>query len=102
MDNNLEAEVLNESGRMNMVEGYRTTPHGSSVSEYFKKAEERFKKAHELDSSNPHYTLNIADALFALGKTDEANKYYKEAAPKMRQGSNHLAGVSRRWRIYIK
>jgi thioredoxin-like negative regulator of GroEL len=102
MEQNLDAEVLNEAGRMSMVEGYRATPHGSPSSEYFKRAEERFRKAHELDPSNPRYALNMADALFALGKLDEANKYYWEAAPKMRAGSNHLAGVKRRWGVYVR
>jgi tetratricopeptide (TPR) repeat protein len=102
MENSLETEVLNESGRMNMIDGYRTTPEGSSTSCYFKKAEERFRKAHEIDPSNPRYALNLADALFALGRLDEANKYYWEAAPKLRPGSNHLAGVTRRWGVYLK
>jgi tetratricopeptide (TPR) repeat protein len=88
---------LNDAGRMSMIEGYRLNPQGSLDSEHFLQAEERFRNALEIDPGNPRYMLNLADALFALGRSKEAVVYYRAAAPKMEPDSRHLAGVKRRW-----
>lgn len=101
MDEDLDAKTLNLAGRMRMIDGYRTTPHGSPLSEHFKKAEELFRRAHEADPANAHYTLNIADVLFAQGRIEEANAYYADAAAGLRPGSGHLSGVIQRWGSFI-
>ena len=94
---NPEAKEESVAGRRDMVKGYIMSPHGQRDFIFFRMGLEHFSEAHRLDPQNPHYTLSMADALFALGRSDEAMAYYNNAVSHLKPDSEHLAGVRRRW-----
>jgi hypothetical protein len=95
--NLVQHEILNAAGRMHMVEGYREHPRGAAGADSFTKGLFLFLKAHAEDPANGHYALNVADALFALGRAAEASRYFHLGESRVRVGSRHLTGVRNRW-----
>jgi tetratricopeptide (TPR) repeat protein len=104
----LNAITLYEMGNDYMTQGYASlNSAGKSDLEnekslaYFKQAEGYFRKAHDLEPTNNSYLLNIADSLFAQGRFDEANVYFKDAIKNLEPGSSHLVSVRERWGKYV-
>jgi hypothetical protein len=90
------ADKLNEEGRELMRQGHALSGSGQDARSFFSEAEELFREAHALDSANPHYTINVADSLYAQGSNDEGDKFFNQASAELPCDSEHRYGVSRR------
>lgn len=104
----LDAITLNEMGNDFMTQGYaslNSVGNAEPVNEkslaYFKQAEGYFRQASDLDPKNNDILLNIADSLFAQGRFDEANVFFKSAIKDVEPGSSRLASVRDRWGKHI-
>jgi tetratricopeptide (TPR) repeat protein len=100
MANCRDAEALNSNGRQFMRQGYSSQKEEQKL-EYFRKGEACFRKAHELNNSNGHYQLNIADSLFAQGQYEEANEHFVAGVQEVGRNSDHVMGIVERWSKHI-
>lgn len=75
----ITAENLEVKGNTELARLYASIGDTYMRQNKLKEAEEYFKKSIEIDSSDHALAYNVAEILFAGGKTDEAIKYYQLA-----------------------